>query len=564
MHFNFNYLGMDDNNLFGNEEDERNDEQKGEQVRFQDIFNSIKNENRKPKSRDSEDEDREDTTPRETNRNERSSNADDKVKDQTGTFDFRKFDDRGDRNKPDRGDRKDEPRTDRREGRKDYDTDSRRDRPRRDDRGEKRWSERKDKPRDDRQSSSRRDSDDRDRRPFERDNRFGGGERKGPFGQRDRSPRRSRPEDSDRDDRGGSFRERRDDAPRSRDFDRKEDRGGNERSFDQRENLRSEDRIKARRIKSTRTEAFDKFASFYLGESNADYRSKIQEQDKETGLPSNKRTTRRDRPGQEERVEQDHDTTSTPKRERISKDTPAVPSVMRLNKYIAKSGLCSRRKAAELVKAGEVTVNGVVEIQPAYEVKDEDVIMHQGEVLEIQDKMVYLLLNKPKNFITTLDDEQDRRTVMELVEDKTDVRIYPVGRLDRNTTGLLLFTNDGDLAKQLSHPSYRVQKFYQVTLDRDVSQEDIDAIAAGLTLEDGLAPVDAVGYIDGGGKNEVGIEIHIGRNRIVRRIFESLGYRVERLDRTYYAGLTKKDLSRGWSRHLTHKEVIMLKHFSKK
>ena len=150
---------------------------------------------------------------------------------------------------------------------------------------------------------------------------------------------------------------------------------------------------------------------------------------------------------------------------------------------------------------------------------------------------------------------------MELIADKTDVRVYPVGRLDRNTSGLLLFTNDGDLAAKMSHPSFEVKKVYHVVLDKPVSDEHLDKIRQGLTLEDGIAEVDAVGHVDGKDKNEVGIEIHIGRNRIVRRIFEHLGYIVERLDRTYYGGLTKKDLPRGWSRELTNREVIMLKHF---
>jgi 23S rRNA pseudouridine2605 synthase len=234
---------------------------------------------------------------------------------------------------------------------------------------------------------------------------------------------------------------------------------------------------------------------------------------------------------------------------------------MRLNKYIAHAGVCSRRKAADLVKAGEIQVNGSVEINPAVVVQENDVVLYQGKPLQPETKKIYLLLNKPKNTVTTLDDEKGRKTVMDLVKKKASERIYPVGRLDRMTTGLLLLTNDGDLAKKLSHPSHEVKKAYHVVLDRPVSAEDLSAIRSGLILEDGPTPIDGVDYIKGGGKNEIGIQIHIGRNRIVRRIFEHLGYKVEHLDRTYYAGLTKKDLKRGWSRFLTKQEVLMLKHF---
>ncbi len=235
---------------------------------------------------------------------------------------------------------------------------------------------------------------------------------------------------------------------------------------------------------------------------------------------------------------------------------------MRLNKYVALSGLASRRAAAEMIKNGDITVNDEVVKEPGYRVQQNDVIKHKSNVLSPVVDLVYLLLNKPKNIITTMNDEQGRKTVMDVVVDATDKRIYPVGRLDRDTTGLLVLTNDGDLARKLSHPSNDVKKIYQVTLDRPVSDRDIEAIQKGLELEDGRADVDAVGHVEGGKNNEIGIEIHIGKNRIVRRIFEHLGYTVEKLDRVYYAGLTKKDLPRGRYRNLTEKEVIMLKHFS--
>ena len=234
---------------------------------------------------------------------------------------------------------------------------------------------------------------------------------------------------------------------------------------------------------------------------------------------------------------------------------------MRLNKYIAHAGVCSRRKAAELVKTGKIQVNGSVEMNPSYMVSEKDEVSYNGKKLKPETTKVYILLNKPKNVVTTLSDEKGRRTVIDILKNKVEERIYPVGRLDKATTGLLLLTNDGDLAKKLSHPSHKVQKFYQVTLDKDLSLEDLEKIRMGLILDDGLAEVDGVDHIADNRRNEVGIEIHIGKNRIVRRIFESLGYKVEKLDRTYYAGLTKKDLPRGWSRPLKKQEIIMLKHF---
>lgn len=232
---------------------------------------------------------------------------------------------------------------------------------------------------------------------------------------------------------------------------------------------------------------------------------------------------------------------------------------MTLNKYIAHSGTCSRREAAEMVKKGKVKVNGELALDPGYRVQEFDEVTIAGKKLTPQKNRVYLLLNKPKGYITTTDDPQGRDTVMDLVAGAEIDRLYPVGRLDRNTTGLLLLTNDGDLAQKLSHPSYETKKVYQVTLDKPLTKKDFEAILAGLELEDGPVTVDALSYLDE--KNELGIEIHSGRNRIVRRIFESLGYTVEKLDRVMYAGLTKKNLPRGEWRLLEEKEVILLKHF---
>ena len=252
-----------------------------------------------------------------------------------------------------------------------------------------------------------------------------------------------------------------------------------------------------------------------------------------------------------------------PKRESVHlQNIPEWP--MRLNKYIAHCGVCSRREAAEIVKAGRIQVNDVTVSEPGATVEETDLVKIDGKKLKLERKKVYFLLNKPKDFITTLSDEKGRKTVLDIFKDKVSERIYPVGRLDRNTTGLLLLTNDGDLAQRLSHPSGMISKVYHATLDKNISEDDFEKIRAGLQLEDGVTEVDAVNYMTlGGPLNEVGIEIHSGKNRIVRRIFEHLGYEVIKLDRTYYAGLTKKDLPRGRYRPLVDREIIMLKHFTK-
>ena len=235
---------------------------------------------------------------------------------------------------------------------------------------------------------------------------------------------------------------------------------------------------------------------------------------------------------------------------------------IRLNKYVANAGIASRRKADELIAQGLVKVNGEVIKEMGFRVQQTDEVQFKGKVIKPVEKMVYFLLNKPKNVITTMKDERGRKTVMNIMSNACEERIFPVGRLDRNTTGLLLFTNDGELAKKLSHPSYEVRKIYHVTLDKPISEDDMEKIRQTLTLEDGDAPVDKVIYDEADkSKKSVVITVHIGRNRIVRRIFSHLGYHVDKLDRIYYGGLTKKNLSRGFHRPLTKQEVIMLKHF---
>jgi 23S rRNA pseudouridine2605 synthase len=231
--------------------------------------------------------------------------------------------------------------------------------------------------------------------------------------------------------------------------------------------------------------------------------------------------------------------------------------LIRLNKYISNSGVCSRREADELIESGAITVNGEIVSELGYKVKPGDVVKYNTQTLR-SEKNVYLLLNKPKDFITTMEDPQDRKTVMWLIKDKCKERIYPVGRLDRNTTGVLLFTNDGDLAKKLTHPSFQVEKIYQATLDKNLKTDDFEKLEKGVELEDGFIKPDVVSFV-GPDKSVIGIEIHSGRNKIVRRMFEHLGYDVVKLDRVVFAGLTKKDLPRGRSRFLTPLEVANLK-----
>ena len=242
----------------------------------------------------------------------------------------------------------------------------------------------------------------------------------------------------------------------------------------------------------------------------------------------------------------------------VEYDLPASTAEIRLNKYIADAGICSRRNADVYISSGNVTVNGEVMTTLGYRVKPTDEVRFDGKLLS-SEKKEYILLNKPKGFITTTNDEKGRKTVMDLVANATNVRILPVGRLDRATTGLLLLTNDGELTKKLTHPTHGVRKIYHVILDRKLELKDLAAIRDGLTLEDGFIEVDEISYIDQKPKNEVGVKIHSGRNRIVRRIFEHLGYQVDKLDRVLFAGLTKKDLPRGHWRRLTQQEVINLK-----
>lgn len=252
-----------------------------------------------------------------------------------------------------------------------------------------------------------------------------------------------------------------------------------------------------------------------------------------------------------------NDTREKPSPKPQKTSDPEVDGI-RLNKYISNSGICSRREADVYIAAGSAAVNGKIITEMGYKVKVTDEVRFDGSLISPEKKR-YVLLNKPKNFITTMDDDRGRKTVMELVGNASKERIYPVGRLDRNTTGLLLFTNDGEMAKKLTHPKHNVQKLYHASLDKKLSMSDLNKIAEGFMLDDKRVLVDEISYIVNQSKTEIGVKIHSGRNRIVRRIFEHFNYSVVKLDRVVFAGLTKKDLPRGHWRHLTEMEVNNLK-----
>jgi 23S rRNA pseudouridine2605 synthase len=237
--------------------------------------------------------------------------------------------------------------------------------------------------------------------------------------------------------------------------------------------------------------------------------------------------------------------------------------LMTLNILIAHAGIFGRREAAEIVKEGKVKVNNVLVTEPGHKVSSKDEISVNGKKIFLAKNLVYILLNKPKDYITTTADPQNRKTVLDIISRATLERVYPVGRLDRNTSGVLLFTNDGELAQKLTHPSNEIKKVYAVTLNKPLEKKDFDQILKGVILEDGSASVDVLAYADIKDKTQIGVEIHSGRNRIVRRIFEYLGYDVKNLDRVVFAGLTKKNIERGKWRFLTEKEVRDLKHFGK-
>ena len=243
--------------------------------------------------------------------------------------------------------------------------------------------------------------------------------------------------------------------------------------------------------------------------------------------------------------------------------TAAQSGSMPLNKYIAHAGVAARRDAADIVRKGLVKVNGELVTEPGHKVSSKDDVRVNGKKVVLVKNLVYILLNKPKDYITTTNDPQGRKTVVDLISRATGERVYPVGRLDRNTSGVLLLTNDGELAQKLTHPSHEIKKVYHVTLNKPLEKKDFDQILKGVTLDDGAASVDVLAYADVKDKTQIGVEIHSGRNRIVRRIFEHLGYDVKNLDRVVFAGLTKKNVDRGKWRFLSEKEIRDLKYFGK-
>ena len=250
---------------------------------------------------------------------------------------------------------------------------------------------------------------------------------------------------------------------------------------------------------------------------------------------------------------------NTEKKQKYHKNSVDMSLPMRLNKFIANSNICSRREADEFIQAGVVSVNGQVVTELGTKIVPATDKVHFHDQLVSMEKKIYILMNKPKNIITTLDDPKERRTVLDLIKNACSERVYPVGRLDRNTTGVLLITNDGDLTSKLIHPKYEKKKIYHVRLDREFESQDMEAMRRGIVLEDGDIKADDISYVKEDNKKEVGIEIHSGKNRIVRRMFEHLGYKIVALDRVYFAGLTKKNLPRGKWRYLSESEVNFLK-----
>ena len=382
----------------------------------------------------------------------------------------------------------------------------------------------------------RREGGDRDRKPYS--DRSEGGERRSYGDRREGGERRSFGGDRDRQERG-SFSDRREGGERRSFGDRERKPYGDRREGDEKRSFGGDRREGGERRSFDRKDKFSKGGEERRGrsiEGNSD-------SEKAPETPNYNLSHYKDNP----RIK---------KTNRKGEDEDGA---IRLNRYIANAGVCSRREADELILAGEIKVNGEVVTEMGFKVQPSDTVMYGKKVLS-REKMVYVLLNKPKDFITTTEDPEGRKTVMSLVEKASKERIFPVGRLDRNTTGLLLFTNDGELAQKLTHTSNEIKKKYQVELDKPITKEDFQKVVEGVELEDGKAVVDDVAML-GDSKKFLGLEIHIGRNRIVRRIFEHLGYEVVTLDRVQYAGLTKKDVPRGEWRYLTEKEVIRLKYF---
>ncbi|WP_139361752.1 pseudouridine synthase, partial [Spirosoma sp. 209] len=360
----------------------------------------------------------------------------------------------------------------------------------------------------------------------------------------------------DADERNRSFERGNDDRPR---FDRSRDE--DTRSTRRNDDSRSNDRDRTdgpykftpeqrKESGERRTGRYEKAPNYNIDQRPYERRSR--REDSEPSRPSADRSAKAYRT--------DRKAPARPVDDRSRTSEPGDPNTTRLNRYIANSGVCSRREADELISKGDITVNGKVVTEMGFRVKDGDTVKYGTKVLN-PERFVYVLLNKPKDYITTTDDPEERKTVMELVADAGNFRLYPVGRLDRKTTGLLLLTNDGELADKLTHPSNNIRKIYQVEIDKPITEADFETLLKGIELEDGPIKPDSMSIITPDAQ-VVGIEIHSGRNRIVRRMFEHLGYEVTKLDRTTFAGLTKKELPRGKWRFLDPKEVVKLKYLN--
>lgn len=347
--------------------------------------------------------------------------------------------------------------------------------------------------------------------------------------------------------------------PERRSFERRDERGG-ERNFERRDNFTD------RRNERRGEDRFERRGEDRRRDDRGERRFDIRTDDRRGGERFERRDNRFERRSDDRRGDNRYERRGDDRRGGSRFSSPKIvkrenndDGLIRLNKYISNSGICSRRDADVLIAAGAVSVNGNIVTEMGYKVSPEDIVVYGGERL-VNEKKKYLLLNKPKGYITTSDDPQKRKTVMNLIHGACKERIYPVGRLDRNTTGILLFTNDGEMAKKLTHPSFGARKVYHVETDKNVTQADLTRLVEGIELEDGVTVVDQAHFVgDGLDKKKIGIEIHSGKNRIVRRLFEYLGYEVVKLDRVVFAGLTKKELPKGTYRFLTEKEVGFLK-----
>lgn len=395
-------------------------------------------------------------------------------------------------------------------------------------------------------------------RGFDRDDR-GGYNRERSFNRDDRGGDRgfNRERSFNRDDRGGYNRERsfnRDDRGGERSFNR-DDRGSRDGGFNRERSFNRDDRGGDRGFNRERSFNRDDRGGSREGGS---FYSPFEKKRSFGGGYNRDEGNRTLRPRKNRNDEMDRPKIGAGQGPKYVEEPIDPDAEIRLNKYIANSGVCSRREADNHILAGEITVNDEIITTLGTKIKMGDEVKFNGEIIK-GEKKVYILLNKPKGYVTSVDDPHAEKTVMELIKGACNERVYPVGRLDKSTTGVLLLTNDGELTKTLTHPTYNKKKIYHVFLDKRIVEDDMERIATGIDLDDGVAYADAISYVDGSDKSQVGVEIHSGKNRIIRRMFDTIGYKVIKLDRVYFAGLTKKGLPRGRWRFLTQREVGMLK-----